>query len=576
MAGRKRKTYQEQTRQPEKQVQEAVLEWPTAIYARLSLENGGKDDNGESIENQVEICRSYLSDHPYLHLYSTYMDNGWTGTNTKRPEFQRMLSDIHAGKVKAIVLKDFSRFSRDYIEAGNLLENVFPFLGVRFISVVDRYDSFETDGTAESLLIPLKNLINSYYSKDISRKVSTAVHSRQLIGEYLPGTLPYGYQKSETEAYRLVPDPETADVVRRIFSEYHAGVTASQIARKLNEEEIPSPGQIRFRRGQTSRPCYETSRWSAQGIKKMLRNPTYAGDLVFGRMPKALYLGNTQHLYEPDETKWRVLPNMHEPLVDRKTFQEVALILAEKRKQYNSAVEKNKQFREENPAALPGYVYCGDCGGKMIFIRHKDSRTGRIYCTYHCARYISKRCTALHSITQDKLVSVVWNAMKDQLVCFADYKEMVGRMQSRHQKTTQQVSYKNEMKSIVLKAGKCMEKRERLYEDFTCGILSAEDYISLKQSYDEEYQRLNRNLNHLQTLQSRLDCALSDQNGWLVHMQLVQDAEGLTSELAEALIDKIYVYQTGRERRVEIVFKYRDEFSALQAAYEELERSAEK
>lgn len=130
---------------------------------------------GDSIEGQIEICRDYVSEHPYLHLADTYVDNGWTGTNTDRPEFQRLLTDIREGKIKALVIKDFSRFSRDYIEAGNLLENIFPAMGVRFISVVDRYDSFETDGSASSLLIPLKNLINSFYSRDQSKKVSLAV-----------------------------------------------------------------------------------------------------------------------------------------------------------------------------------------------------------------------------------------------------------------------------------------------------------------------------------------------------------------------------------------------------------------
>lgn len=167
-------------------------EWPTAIYARLSIENSGKDDQGESIEGQVEICRDYIEEHPYLHYTDTYVDNGWTGTNTDRPQFQRLLGDIYSGRIKALVIKDFSRFSRDYIEAGNLLENVFPALGVRFISVADRYDSLETDGSANSLLIPIKNLINSFYSKDMSRKVSSAVHARQLAAAHIPSMIPSG------------------------------------------------------------------------------------------------------------------------------------------------------------------------------------------------------------------------------------------------------------------------------------------------------------------------------------------------------------------------------------------------
>lgn len=163
---RKKRQYlqQEHTHEPVSAMLPAV--WETAIYARLSVENSKKNDDGDSIEGQIKICRDYVSEHPYLHLADPYVDNGWTGTNTDRPEFQRLLKDIRDGRIKTLVIKDFSRFPRDYIEAGNLPENIFPVMGVRFISVVDRYDSFETDGFASSLLIPRKNLINSFYPRD--------------------------------------------------------------------------------------------------------------------------------------------------------------------------------------------------------------------------------------------------------------------------------------------------------------------------------------------------------------------------------------------------------------------------
>ena len=255
-------------------ISDVVTTWETAIYARLSIENSGKNDDGESIDGQVSICREYIDEHPFLHLVDTYIDNGWTGTNTDRPEFQRLLDDIRQGKIKALVIKDFSRFSRDYIEAGNLLENIFPTMGVRFISVSDRYDSFETDGSAESLLIPLKNLINSYYSKDISKKVSTAIHTKQLAGEYISGMIPYGYRKSEKEAYRYDVDPETAPIVKRIFAEKLSGKNYNQIAKGLNSDGIPSPGKLRYMRGQKAGTVHENNIWRPTAVKQILRNHT--------------------------------------------------------------------------------------------------------------------------------------------------------------------------------------------------------------------------------------------------------------------------------------------------------------
>ena len=269
MARKKRQYLQsEQAKEPVSAMLPSV--WETAIYARLSVENSKKNDDGDSIEGQIEICRDYVSEHPYLHLADTYVDNGWTGTNTDRPEFQRLLSDIREGKIKALVIKDFSRFSRDYIEAGNLLENIFPAMGVRFISVVDRYDSFETDGSASSLLIPLKNLINSFYSRDQSKKVSLAVHAKQLAGEHIPSMIPYGYRKSTTQEYRFEPDPETAPIVKRIYAQFLCGTGARPIMRQLNEEGIPSPGKLRYLRGQTNRACYWASSFASYVMTKLL------------------------------------------------------------------------------------------------------------------------------------------------------------------------------------------------------------------------------------------------------------------------------------------------------------------
>ncbi|MCD8103926.1 MAG: recombinase family protein [Lachnospiraceae bacterium] len=575
---RKRKTYQEQKKQPEQQVAVPVLEWPTAIYARLSIVNSGKDDDGDSIENQVEICRDYLEEHPYLHLHDIYMDNGWTGTNTNRPEFQRMLDDIHAGKVKAIIIKDFSRFSRDYIEAGNMLENVFPFLGVRFISVTDHYDSFETDGSAESLLIPLKNLINSYYSKDISRKVTTSIHSRQLAGQHLPSKIPYGYLKSETEEYRLTPDPETRDVVTRIFREFNDGVSISTIVHELNDEGIPSPGRLRYIRGVTKKECCKDSRWNVEGIKQFLRNPTYTGDLAFGRYPKALYLGITKEYgRERDESKWRVLPNMHEPLIDRETFRAVNERLAENRKKKEEIVEASQKLREEYPAILLGYVFCGDCGSRMAFSRHRSKNKGGngAYCNYLCLRHEYKRCEYANTIQQGRLVSIVWNAIHDQLTYFCDFDKMIQSLKSSGRETAQQISYKDEIQSVLLKINGCMKKRERLYEDFSDGLLSAEDYMSFKKRYDEENQELNKRLNHLQTMQNQLKLSLSEKNQWMVHMRMMQNETELRRELVEALIERINIYHGDTGRRVEIIFKYRQDFEALQNAFEEWKEGAD-
>ncbi|KGJ51427.1 hypothetical protein CIAN88_20915 [[Clostridium] innocuum] len=568
MARRARRTYAEAKAVKTAVTNEPILEWQTAIYARLSIENSGKDDKGESIEGQIEICKDYIEEHPYLHLREVYCDNGWTGTNTNRPEFQRLLNDINEGKIKALVIKDFSRFSRDYIEAGNLLENVFPFMGVRFISVADNYDSFDTDGSAESLLIPLKNLINSYYSKDISKKVSTAIHTKQLAGEHIPSMIPYGYQKSTIQEYRFEPDPETCMNVTRIFQMRFDGVPLNHIANKFNEEGIPSPGKLRYLRGMTSDKRYATSVWSAQLVKQILKNPTYLGHLVFGRMPTALYLGKPNYQYEPDESKWRILENMHEPLVTQEIFDKAKEMELAGRKAWEEKLKKGEANRKKNQPLFLYLAYCGECGSKMRYHRYRPDQ--KPSGTYECPNYKYKKCGGTHSIAQDTLKEIVGNVLNTQLELFCDYKKVVELLENPTVMTAQQMECKDEMKSLEVKIRSKQGKRERLYEDFTDGILSAEDYQIMKQKFDEEYQTLTTRYNALQVMQHKLKKSLSSENNWLLHMQKFQNKQEINEEILNALVDKIVVFQDGKKRKVEVVLKYREDFQLLKSAYEEM------
>ena len=569
MGRRKRQTFLEETKPVVSAGAPEIIQWETAIYARLSVENSKKDDGGASIEEQVAICREYIDEHPYLHLAGTFIDNGWTGTNMKRPQFQKMIEEIKEGRIKALVIKDFSRFSRDYIEAGNLLENVFPFFGVRFISVSDNYDSFETDGSAESLLIPLKNLINSFYSRDMSRKVSTAVHTKQLAAEHIPSAIPYGYRKSTTQAYRFEPDPETRDVVTRIFKMRLDGMEFSAIARKLNEEGIPSPGHLRWLRGVSKDPKYEHAKWNCPCVKQICMNPTYTGDLVFGRMPTALYLGQPDYHYEYDESKWRILKDMHEPLIDRETFEILKERRIKRNKEWNDKLEATKEFRENNQPLFHKMIFCGDCGRGMGY--HRSIKPGSKNGSYHCQNYFLNECKhGFHTIAQTKIVAVVQHVISDQLLFVADFDALTARL-NRGEETGRQTELRNEVQSLSVQMKSRQVKRERLYEDYSDGILTAEEYTMMKLRFDEEYQQLNRQLNALLVQQAKLNKTLSSENKWLESMRSVIDGGELTRELVVAMVEKVLVYEDAdHQKRIEVVLKYQEEFETLRSAWEEL------
>ena len=348
----------------------------TAIYVRLSVENSGKDDDGDSIENQTGICREYVDARPYLNLYGIYSDNGEKGWKFDRPEFTRMMDDVKAGKVDCIVVKDLSRFGRDYIETGNYLEKIFPFLGVRFISITDSYDSFTCDDAESALMVPLKNMVNDVYAKDISRKIITSFRQRQEKGDFLPGNTPYGHIKSETRQFRYEVDEKVAPYIRMLFEWKAEGVSHAEMARRLNEMGAVTPSMRKVELGIWHAEKYRHTVWGGRTLTDILTNPVYTGALVYGRMPKSLYEGIRVHRAPKEE--WRILEGMHEPIVSRELFDRVQEIFDEHRKTIAEKYSKNEKNREGIDNRFRGRIVCGDCG--------------RTCASYGCRRSTGREC----------------------------------------------------------------------------------------------------------------------------------------------------------------------------------------
>ena len=399
--------------------------------------------------------------------------------------------------------------------------------------------------------------------------MSLAVHAKQLAGEHIPSMIPYGYRKSTTQEYRFEPDPETAPIVKRIYAQFLSGTGARPIMRQLNEEGIPSPGRLRYLRGQTKRACYSDCLWTQQVIKQILMNPTYMGDLVFGRMPTALYLGQPDYHYEPDESKWRILPDMHEALVSRGDFYQVREILEAGRRENEAKLEASRNYREKHPQIFrSGIVRCGYCGSNLGYSRHGEKKEGR----YSCRNKQYGRCDVAVGISEKKLAPLVWNAIQTQFALFADFEEVAGRLKDSGIQTKRQSELQQEMLEVSGQLTGYQNKREQLYNDYVDGILSAGDYIELKTRFDTAYQEQSSRLNQLSVELARLNRMLSAENKWLVNIRNIRKARKLTPEIAEAMIDHINVYKTGHAQyRLEIIFRFQEERDALETAYHELE-----
>lgn len=300
--------------------------WSTALYVRLSVLDGGKtsgvktagkQSGCETVKIQEAVLRNFIEGKSCFSLAAVYVDNGRSGVNFNRGEFERLMEDVKKGFVDCIIVKDLSRLGRNYIETGEYLERIFPLMGVRVIAVNDCYDSSDPN-SFDKLSIHLKNLVNDIYARDISRKLCPVLRTKQERGEFIGSFAPYGYQKSEKDKHRLVLDPETAPVVRAIFCWRLKGCSCGEIVGKLRERGILSPGRYRYENGMTGDESLRTAEWKASTVSRILSEPVYLGHMVQGKRRTVLWEGKRQERVPREQ--WIRVENTHEPIVEEALF----------------------------------------------------------------------------------------------------------------------------------------------------------------------------------------------------------------------------------------------------------------
>lgn len=527
----------------------------TAIYVRLSIENSGKDDDGDSIANQISFCKAYLAEHTDLKLYDIYEDNGEKGTNFDRPEFKRMMDDIRRGKVKCVLVKDLSRFGRDYIEAGEYLEKIFPFMGIRFISITDGYDSLTCDDAEGALMIPLKNMINDVYAKDISRKIITSFRARQEKGEFLPAFAPYGYVKSKEVAYRYEVDQETAPYVRMIFEWKAEGVSHNEICKRLNDMGAVTPARRKVDLGIWRAEKYKHTVWHGRTIIDIMKNPTYTGCIVYGRIPKSLYEGIKMH--RAPEEEWRYVLDAHEPIVSQELFDKVQKMFADRAEKFKAKMDENAPLRELVTNHFKGKIYCGDCGKRMRFVKPTDRRypVDQDHAVYVCGGYLDSgysRCSR-HSIRYPIVADAVLAAINIQLELALKQEQLIRQMRGSKREKNLIDKYVGQMNYLSQELRKINGKRETLFENFAEGILDEAEYQFAKKKYDDEAANIEKKLVAEKAKKSQLDDVLSLSNEWLSAIHQAENVTEIDSDLVKHLVSSVKVFE---DNRVEVELNF--------------------
>lgn len=524
---------------------------PTGAYIRLSALNNGYKD-ADSISMQIKLVESFIMSHEELKLVETYVDNGYTGTEFDRPEFVRMMEDVKSGKIRCVVVKDLSRFGRDYLETGYYIETIFPLLNVRFIAITDQFDSARTEDR-NSIVVPMKNMVNAMYAKDYSRKQSSYQEMRRKQGTVLSSSAPLGYRYSE-EDRRLIIDETVESYIRMTFAWYFAGVTNAEIARRMNFLGAPTYSAMK----QRSRKGYLSTAWSADTVKGIVHNPTYAGFAVMGKSFKSLYQG-IPYKSMPRED-WLMFPGINEAYITEDEYAKIVEKTEKNREHKKQRTKSTEDVREKMVDCFRYKVYCADCGKRMVFQRGTHhQRDGNITFAYY--RCVSRKnvCKGIHlPVQQNYLKIVVMDQIRNLIRTACQRKEILEQLR-------RDSGGHSPVRSLEKKAGylksRQMELEQRVvkaYEDYAEGLLDSEDYLCIKEKIVIEKQRINDQLEELQTQIRSMEDAARRYCEWAENLENYLECKSYSQELVDSLIKEIRIADANR---IEIVFACEDVYN---------------
>lgn len=516
-----------------------VTLWDTALYIRLSREDGDKEESN-SVQNQRDLLMSYVHENIEFKLYDIYIDDGFTGTNFDRPNFQKMWQDIEHGKINCVIVKDMSRLGRNHLDVDLYSERYFPNKGVRFIAINDQYDSYTKDARNMDLLSPIKNLLNEQYANDISNKVRSAFETKTKKGDFIGAFACYGYKKSPENHNKLIIDKDVAENVKNVFKWFIEGTSKLSIAFKLNSMGVPCPSEYKKQKGlkyRNANRLEQTVYWTHSTIHRMLKNQMYIGNMVQGTHTTKSF--KDKKSVQIDESDWIVVEGTHEPIVDMETWKTAQSILglSIKKSQYSGEIH-----------LFAGIIKCSDCGRAMVK-RNKHDRNHNLHVDYICATYKmygKENCTS-HSIKKETLEKLVLESLNNQFQKYADYEKILNDKEFISKNENKVKTHEQQILNVKSDISKFSNLRDGLYEDFKLEIISQDAYFSLKEKYETRLQALNKQLKNLQQQANDIQ-DIPTQRKIANEIAKYKNCKTLTRELVVKFVEKIDVFEDGRIR----------------------------
>ena len=511
-----------------------------------------------SIENQKEYIEDYLQSKPEIRVVDFYIDDGYSGVNFDRPDFQRMLQDIKDKKINCVIVKDLSRLGRNYIEVGKYIERLFPFLGVRFIAINDNFDSADDAALSNNIIVPFKNLINDAYCRDISIKIRSHLEVKRKRGEFIGAFPVYGYMRGE-DKNKLIVDPCAAEIVKEIFAMKMEGMSQQAIADELNRLGVLSPAEYKKEQGSGYKTVFQThsrAKWTAVAVLRVLTNEVYMGTLIQGKESTPNYKVRVREKKPKEE--WIRVENAHEAIISRTDFELISDIL-----QKDTRVSTGKSA----VSVYSGYLVCADCGCSMV---RKKVRSGSLeYVYYVCSgNKKDKDICSSHRISENTLNMAITKTLQLHLKQLGDLQESI-----RYIRETSGNSDK--IKKLVLQSEKRkedIEKYNRLklecYEDYKKELITQDEYMLFKKELDNRIEEIQRAITELGKKKRMLLDGGYEKESLLEKFLTSKEIE-LKRSILVRFISRIYVYE---DHRIEIIFRYQDEIRQLLGIVEEIKQ----
>lgn len=540
-------------------VKENAPLWRAGLYVRLSREDGDKPES-ESVSSQKALLQRFIEENPAIELADFYIDDGYSGTDFERPAFQRMTADAVSKKINCVIVKDLSRFGRNYVEAGRYLEHVFPAFKIRFIAVNDGIDSFDKPSSMNSVIVPFKNVLNDEYCRDISVKVRSALDIRRKQGKFIGSFAPYGYKKDPSDHNKLVIDEDSAQTVKKIFKMFLSGYSILGIAKHLNGKGVLNPSAYKREMGlNCPRPsgCKDGAVWSDSTVRRILSNEVYIGNLV---QKKNELISYKIHISKAVERQNRItVQATHEAIISKQDFEKVQSLL----KRDTRTSPQSKKL-----SVFAGFLKCADCGRAMQ--KRTVKQPHKTYEYYVCSTYRkmhSALCTK-HAIRADALYTAVLTALNNYIAVAVDFDRLIEKINRAKKNGVTSKRLSAELSARERDVEKAKKILLDAYPDYKCGLLTKEQYLSIKEKYEKLQRIAEESVLRIKEEMRAFNGGIDGENEFISIFKKYKGLKELTRDVLIELVDDIYIHEGGG---VEIHLKCKDAF-ALAEEYIQLNK----